>query len=111
MVQQFVGKGDFMSKAVVELPFDKKVDKLIGFNKIMGSVHLVQGLLMMIFAFFVYPNLDGSGTQSFEINNLKQPHVSTKHMSTATQSDGTITSQFCQEIGAHFVRRPVKLPT
>jgi hypothetical protein len=57
-----------MSKAVAELPFDKKVDKLIGFNKIMGSVHLVQGLLMMLFAFFVYPNLDGSGTQSFEIN-------------------------------------------
>ncbi len=57
-----------MSKAVAELPFDKKVDKLIGFNKIMGSVHLFQGLLMMFFAFFVYPNLDGSGTQSFEIN-------------------------------------------
>jgi hypothetical protein len=57
-----------MSTAVAELPFDKKVDKLIGFNKIMGSVHLVQGLLMMLFAFFVYPNLDGSGTQSFEIN-------------------------------------------
>ena len=57
-----------MSKVAAELPFDKKVDKLIGFNKIMGSVHLVQGLLMMLFAFFVYPNLDGSGTQSFEIN-------------------------------------------
>jgi len=68
MVQHIVGKGDFMSKVAAELPFDKKVDKLIGFNKIMGSVHLVQGLLMMLFAFFVYPNLDGSGTQSFEIN-------------------------------------------
>ena len=49
-----------------------KVDKLsfpslIRFNKIMGSVHLVQGTLMMIFAFFIFPNLDGSGTQTFTI--------------------------------------------
>lgn len=57
-----------MSTKTAELPFDQKVDKLIGFNKKMGLVHLVQGLLMMAFAFFVYPNLDGSGTQSFEIN-------------------------------------------
>jgi hypothetical protein len=56
-----------MSKVAAELPFDKKVDKLIGFNKIMGSVHLVQGLLMMLFAFFVYPNLDGTGTNTFTI--------------------------------------------
>ncbi|MDZ4197237.1 MAG: heliorhodopsin HeR [Candidatus Izemoplasmatales bacterium] len=42
-------------------------ESLIRFNKIMGSVHLVQGLLMLLFAFFVYPNLDGSGAQSFTI--------------------------------------------
>jgi len=40
---------------------------LIRFNKIMGTVHLVQGTLMMLFAFFVYPNLDGTGTQTFTI--------------------------------------------
>lgn len=50
----------------------QKADKLsfpslIRFNKIMGSVHLIQGVLMMLFAFFVYPNLDGSGAQSFTI--------------------------------------------
>lgn len=50
----------------------QKTDKLsfpslIRFNKIMGSVHLIQGVLMMLFAFFVYPNLDGSGAQSFTI--------------------------------------------
>lgn len=42
-------------------------DSLIRFNKIMGSVHLIQGVLMMLFAFLVYPNLDGSGTRSFTI--------------------------------------------
>lgn len=45
--------------------------RLIRFNKIMGSVHLVQGLLMMIFALFIYPNLDisgtGTGAQTFTI--------------------------------------------
>ena len=40
---------------------------LIRFNKIMGSVHLVQGTLMMLFAFLIYPNLDGTGTQTFTI--------------------------------------------
>lgn len=50
----------------------QKADKLsfpslLRFNKIMGSVHLIQGVLMMLFAFFVYPNLDGSGAQSFTI--------------------------------------------
>jgi hypothetical protein len=50
----------------------QKADKLsfpslVRFNKIMGSVHLIQGVLMMLFAFFVYPNLDGSGAQSFTI--------------------------------------------
>lgn len=50
----------------------QKTDKLsfpslIRFNKIMGSVHLIQGVFMMIFAFFIYPNLDGSGAQSFTI--------------------------------------------
>jgi len=40
---------------------------LIRFNKIMGSVHLIQGVLMMLFAFLIYPNLDGSGTQTFTI--------------------------------------------
>lgn len=40
---------------------------LIRFNKIMGSVHLFQGILMMLFAFFIYPNLDGSGAQTFTI--------------------------------------------
>ncbi len=42
-------------------------ESLIRFNKIMGSVHLVQGVLMMLFAFLVYPNLDGTGTQTFTI--------------------------------------------
>ncbi|TVP96950.1 MAG: hypothetical protein EA374_00400, partial [Acholeplasmatales bacterium] len=45
--------------------------RLIRFNKIMGSVHLAQGLLMMVFALFIYPNLDisgtGTGAQSFTI--------------------------------------------
>ncbi|MFW6319496.1 MAG: hypothetical protein ACOC1L_04870, partial [Bacillota bacterium] len=40
---------------------------LIRFNKIMGTVHLVQGTLMMLFAFLIYPNLDGTGTQTFTI--------------------------------------------
>ncbi|AUD62084.1 hypothetical protein BK010_00135 [Tenericutes bacterium MO-XQ] len=40
---------------------------LIRFNKIMGSVHLAQGVLMMLFAFLIYPNLDGTGTQTFTI--------------------------------------------
>jgi len=40
---------------------------LIRFNKIMGSVHLIQGVLMMLFAFLIYPNLDGTGTQTFTI--------------------------------------------
>lgn len=30
---------------------------LIRFNKIMGTLHLIQGSLMMIFALFIYPNL------------------------------------------------------
>jgi hypothetical protein len=38
--------------------FDQKVDKLIKFNKTMGLVHLVQGILMMLFAFLVYPTLN-----------------------------------------------------
>jgi hypothetical protein len=37
--------------------FDQKVDKLIKFNKTMGLVHLIQGVLMMLFAFLVYPIL------------------------------------------------------
>ena len=40
---------------------------LIRFNKIMGTVHLIQGSLMMLFAFLIYPNLDGTGTQTFTI--------------------------------------------
>ncbi len=40
---------------------------LIRFNKIMGTVHLIQGTLMMLFAFLIYPNLDGTGTQTFTI--------------------------------------------
>jgi hypothetical protein len=38
--------------------FDQKVDKLIKFNKTMGLVHLIQGILMMLFAFLVYPTLN-----------------------------------------------------
>jgi len=49
-----------MSKTL-ELPFDQKVDKLIKFNKTMGLVHLIQGLLMLAFAFFVYPNISSNG--------------------------------------------------
>lgn len=41
--------------------------RLVRFNKIMGTVHLVQGTLMMLFAFLVYPNLDGTGTRTFTI--------------------------------------------
>ena len=42
---------------------------LIRFNKIMGTVHLVQGAFMMIFAFFIYPNLNvtADGTRTFTI--------------------------------------------
>lgn len=44
-----------------------KLDKLsftslIRFNKIMGSVHLIQGTLMMLFALLIYPNIDLTGT-------------------------------------------------
>jgi hypothetical protein len=51
----------------VVLTEDKKIDKLLSFNLIMGLVHLVQGLLMLWFAFEIYPNLDGTGTQAFTI--------------------------------------------
>lgn len=36
--------------------------KLIRFNIIMGSIHLIQGSFMMIFALFIYPNIDLTGT-------------------------------------------------
>jgi hypothetical protein len=36
--------------------------RLIRFNIIMGSIHLIQGTFMMFFAFFIYPNLDLAGT-------------------------------------------------
>jgi len=50
------------------LPKDKlSFPRLVRFNKIMGTVHLVQGTLMMLFAFLVYPNLDGTGTRTFTI--------------------------------------------
>jgi hypothetical protein len=51
---------------VATASFDQKVDKLIKFNKTMGLVHLIQGVLMMLFAFLVYPNLSESQT-SFTI--------------------------------------------
>lgn len=52
-----------MSTAVIQ---DEKLSfsKLIRFNIIMGSVHLVQGTFMMIFALFIYPNIDLTGTGS-----------------------------------------------
>jgi len=53
--------------STVQKPDKLSFDSLIKFNKIMGSVHLIQGLLMMIFAIFIYPNLDGSGAQTFTI--------------------------------------------
>jgi hypothetical protein len=56
-----------MATNTVVLTQDQKIDKLVKFNQSMGLVHLLQGLLMLAFAFFVYPNLDGSGTQSFTI--------------------------------------------
>jgi hypothetical protein len=43
------------------LSVDVKIDKLISFNKKMGFVHLAQGLFMMVFAFFIYPNMTESG--------------------------------------------------
>jgi hypothetical protein len=46
--------------------FDQKVDKLIKFNKTMGLVHLLQGVLMLLFAFLVYPSLSDS-QQAFTI--------------------------------------------
>jgi hypothetical protein len=49
------------------VPFETKVEKLVKFNKTMGLVHLVQGLLMLAFALFIYPNLDGTGSQTFTI--------------------------------------------
>lgn len=52
---------------VKQKPDKYSPEGLVRFNKIMGSVHLVQGVLMLLFAFFVYPNLDGSGAQSFTI--------------------------------------------
>jgi hypothetical protein len=45
---------------------DLQIDKLISFNKKMGVVHLVQGLLMMIFAVAIYPSL--SDTFDFTVN-------------------------------------------
>ena len=51
-----------MSTEVQTLNVDVKIDKLISFNKKMGVVHLVQGLFMMIFAFFIYPNMTGQRT-------------------------------------------------
>jgi hypothetical protein len=48
-------------KETAVLSFDKKVDDLISFNKKMGLVHLIQGLLMLGFAFFIYPTLSSSG--------------------------------------------------
>ncbi len=56
-----------MATNTVVLSQDQKIDKLVKFNQSMGLVHLLQGLLMLAFAFFVYPNLDGSGTQAFTI--------------------------------------------
>jgi hypothetical protein len=55
-----------MMAELVVATFDQKVDKLIGFNKKMGLVHLIQGALMMLFAFFVYPNWNES-QQTFTI--------------------------------------------
>ncbi len=53
--------------AKVELSFDQKVDKLLGFNKTMGLVHLIQGVLMMAFAFFVYPNISEQGAFNIDV--------------------------------------------
>jgi hypothetical protein len=57
----------------LELPFDQKVDKLIKFNKTMGLVHLIQGLLMLAFAFFVYPSISANGAFTIPVvgNYLK----------------------------------------
>lgn len=52
---------------VVVTSFETKVEKLVKFNKAMGLFHLVQGVLMLAFALFIYPNLDGTGTQTFTI--------------------------------------------
>lgn len=60
-------KGDLLMTASNTITFDQKVSKLIKFNKTMGLIHLIQGVLMMAFAFFIFPNLDGSGSQSFTI--------------------------------------------
>jgi len=50
-----------------QITFDQKVTKLVKFNKVMGLVHLVQGVLMLLFAFLVFPNLDGTGSNTFTI--------------------------------------------
>lgn len=52
------------------LTVDLKIDKLISFNKKMGLVHLIQGLFMMGFALFVFPNL--TDTFDFAINVVGQ---------------------------------------
>ena len=53
--------------ATKQKPDKLSFESLIRFNKIMGSVHLIQGVLMMLFAFLIYPNLDGSGAKTFTI--------------------------------------------
>ena len=57
-----------MEKEVQQtLNVDLKIDGLISFNKKMGLVHLAQGLLMMIFAFFIYPNLSTGGAFTIDV--------------------------------------------
>ena len=56
-----------MSTNVETLNVDVKIDKLISFNKKMGVVHLVQGLLMMLFAFFIYPNMTSQGAFTIKV--------------------------------------------
>jgi hypothetical protein len=46
-----------MSTNVIPLSQDQKIEKLVKFNQSMGLVHLAQGLLMLVFAFFIYPGL------------------------------------------------------
>lgn len=58
-----------MAANTSELSQDEKIGKLVKFNRNMGLVHLVQGLLMLAFAFFIFPNLTGNegGQRVFEI--------------------------------------------
>lgn len=56
--------------AELALTVDQKIAKLRNFNRNMGLVHLVQGLLMLAFAFFVYPTLGDRATFTIPVTGF-----------------------------------------